>query len=212
MSIPARFVERSPQGSSRPPAGLDRTARRERESRPSAVGEAVRLAKVADIASLHALIRHYSQQGILLPRTKRDLRKSIHDFRVITSYDRVLACAILHLYTPRIAELRSLAVAPDAHGAGLGRRIVEALIEEARSRSLDMVFAFTYEATFFARMGFLPIDRALVPWKAWKDCIHCPKQDCCDEIAVARWLQAPPPALPVPLFPILSGHNGLWQS
>ncbi len=89
--------------------------------------------------------------------------------------------------------------------------LLEALLEEARSRDLDMVFAFTYVIDFFARLGFRPIDRALVPWKAWKDCIHCPKQDCCDEVAVAHWLK-PPPAPPVAVFPILSSHNLLGRS
>ncbi|MBI3694590.1 MAG: GNAT family N-acetyltransferase [Acidobacteria bacterium] len=91
-------------------------------------------------------------------------------------------------------------MAPDAQGAGLGRAIVEALLEEARERDLDMVFAFTYELKFFARLGFAPIARELVPWKAWKDCAACPKQDCCDETAVAYWLKPSPGA---PVFRIL---------
>ena len=170
---------------------------------------AVRPAKPADIPGIHALIRHYSQKGILLPRTKRDLRKTMRDFRVISDDARMLACAVLHLYTPTVAELRSLAAAPDLHDAGLGRVIVEALLEEARARDFEMVFAFTYETQFFARLGFLPIDRALVPWKAWRDCFRCPKQDCCDEVAVAHRLRSPHTIGPVSAFPILSNHNTL---
>lgn len=167
----------------------------------------VRPARPADIPGLYALIRHYSDQEILLPRTKRDLRNNIHDFRVIASTDRVLACAVLHLYTPKIAELRSLAVVPDLRGAGLGRLMVEALLQEARRGDLEMVFAFTYATDFFARLGFAPIDRSLVPWKAWKDCANCPKQECCDEVAVAYWLRSPAATTSRPAFPILSNYN-----
>ena len=162
----------------------------------------VRPARAADIAGLHTLIRHYSDQGILLPRTKQNLREMIQDFRVISSHKQIVACATLHFYTPVIAELRSLAVAPSERGLGLGRLIVEALLDEARARDLEMVFAFTYAVDFFAKLGFFPIDRALVPWKAWNDCSICPKRECCDEIAVACRLKPP-------LFPIFSRHTAL---
>jgi amino-acid N-acetyltransferase len=102
----------------------------------------------------------------------------------------LLACGLLHLYTPKIAEVRSLAVAPQHRGSGLGRLLVQALLEEARQRGLEMVFAFTYATDFFARLGFQPIDRAELPWKVWTDCVHCPKRLCCDEIAVAHRLSA----------------------
>jgi amino-acid N-acetyltransferase len=169
----------------------------------------VRQARPSDIPALAALIRHYAQQGILLPRGEQDLQKSIDDFRVITDNGWVVACAVLQLYTPTIAELRSLAVAPELRGVGLGRRIVAAILREARARHLDMVFAFTYEVDFFWRAGFSPIDRGLVPWKAWRDCRLCPKQDCCDEIAVARWLRPPQAGTKrfAPVFPILGNHN-----
>ena len=171
----------------------------------------VRPARPSDLPTLSALIGHYSDQGILLPRSEHDLRKTIGDFRVISEMGQVIACAVLRLYTPKVAELRSLAVAPGQRGAGLGTRLVKALLREARARDLDMVFAFTYEVDFFARLGFGPVDRGLVPWKAWRDCRLCPKQDCCDEVAVARWLEAAEEGttrLP-PVFPILGSYNTL---
>ena len=162
----------------------------------------LRQATSKDLPALHALIHHYSEQGILLPRTKADLRTILLDFRVVSTPDKVLACAVLHYFTPRIAEVRSLAVAPDEHGGGHGRRLVEALIEDARRRGAELVFAFTYATEFFHRLGFEPIDRGLLPWKVWTDCYRCPKRHCCDEIAVARWLKPPPP--PPPLVVISS--------
>ncbi len=155
-----------------PPAGL--TARR---------------ARLEDVAALQELIRYYADQGILLPVTPGDLRQKIKNFYIISDKTRILACGALHYYTPTAAEVRSLAVAPQYRGSGLGREIVEALVKQARRRGLEMVFAFTYAVPFFSRMGFVPIGRDLVPWKAWNDCVKCPKQECCDETAVARWLR-----------------------
>jgi amino-acid N-acetyltransferase len=167
----------------------------------------VRAAVRDDLDALYALLRFYSDQGILLPRTKRELRKIMSDFLVISSGKQILACGVLHPYTPKIAELRSLAVAPGRQRGGLGRRIVEALLAEARRRGLDMVFAFTNAPAFFLRVGFTLIDRSLVPWKAWKDCQYCPKRACCDEIAVAYWIRPQNRVQAIEPFPILR-HPG----
>lgn len=52
-----------------------------------------------------------------------------------------------------------------------------------------MLFAFTYVPGFFAKAGYREIDRGLLPLKAWKDCLRCPKFTACDEIAVVRELR-----------------------
>jgi len=165
----------------------------------------VRRARQDDIPSLGSLVRFYAEQGILLPRTEEEFRETIRDFRVIRSEGRVIGCAVLHFYTAKVAELRSLAVLPAHRGEGLGRHLVEALLEEARVSDLDMVFALTYATEFFARLGFVPIDREWIPWKAWKDCLACPKRECCDEIAVARWLKPTAVCGPPPPFSLAAG-------
>jgi len=67
--------------------------------------------------------------------------------------------------------------------------MVEALLVEAREFSLDAVFAFTYVPDFFRRMGFEEVERGELPLKAWKDCLRCPKFQCCDEIAMVHLLR-----------------------
>ena len=166
----------------------------------------VRPARPGDVAALAALVRLYAEQGILLPRTEENLRKSIEIFRVISAKGYLLACGVLERYTPTVAELRSLAVVPGLRGGGLGRKLVQALLDEARDRDMEMVFALTYQVEFFARLGFSPINRELIPWKAWKDCLQCPKRECCDEVAMACWLRPGAPASPpaLPLLPFWS--------
>jgi amino-acid N-acetyltransferase len=100
-----------------------------------------------------------------------------------------VGCGALHFYTPSIGEIRSLAVAEDAKTHGIGRRLIEALVRESSNYSLDAVFAFTYVADFFRKMGFQEVERGELPLKAWKDCVRCPKFQCCDEIAVMRVLR-----------------------
>jgi amino-acid N-acetyltransferase len=110
----------------------------------------------------------------------------------------LLGCGALHFYTPTLGEIRSLAVHEDAKTRGVGRKLVEALVHQAQEYELDAVFAFTYVVEFFRKTGFHEVERGVLPLKAWKDCVRCPKFQACDEIAVLRilrpdhWLEAQP--------------------
>jgi len=149
-----------------------------------------RKANMGDIGPLLRLINDYAAKGIMLPRTEFDVSENIRDFSVIDSGAGLAACGALHFYSPIMAEVRSLAVDPAWKSHGVGRRMVEALIEEARQFGLDAVFAFTYVPGFFGKLGFEEVERGELPLKAWKDCLRCPKFQCCDEIAMVRILRA----------------------
>lgn len=153
----------------------------------------VRKATIRDIQPILGLINSYAAQGLMLPRTEFDLSENIRDFSVCFEGESLLGCGALHFYTPVTAEIRSLAVAPDTKGRGIGRAIVQALEEEARENGLEAVFAFTYVSQFFARLGFQEVERGELPLKAWKDCLRCPKFQNCDEIAVLKRLQTHSP-------------------
>jgi len=150
---------------------------------------AVRKAGMHDIGPILGLINGYAAKEIMLPRTEFEVSEDIRDFSVIVVAGRLVGCGALHFYTPSIGEIRSLAVAEDAKTHGLGRRLIEGLVQEASNYALDAVFAFTYVADFFRKMGFQEVERGELPLKAWKDCVRCPKFQCCDEIAVMRVLR-----------------------
>jgi amino-acid N-acetyltransferase len=149
----------------------------------------VRKAAMHDIGPILELINGYAATGVMLPRTELEVSEDIRDFTVVLASGRLIACGALHFYTPSIAEIRSLAVAPDAKVHGMGRRLIESLVREASEYSLDAVFAFTYVADFFRKMGFEEVERGELPLKVWKDCVRCSKFQCCDEIAVLRILR-----------------------
>jgi amino-acid N-acetyltransferase len=149
----------------------------------------VRKAVMHDIPAILELINGYAARGIMLPRTEFEISEAIRDFTVVTSGDILLGCGALHFYTPTAGEIRSLAVAEQAKTHGIGRRLVEALIAEAQTYELDALFAFTYVVEFFSKLGFHPVERGILPLKAWKDCLRCPKFQACDEVAVIRILR-----------------------
>jgi amino-acid N-acetyltransferase len=157
----------------------------------------LRKARMGDIAPLLELINGYASRGIMLPRTEFELSESIRDFSVAYAEGRLVGCGALHFYSPTTGEIRSLAVAECAKTHGVGRRMVETLVTEARDYSLDAIFAFTYVPDFFRKLAFEEVERGALPLKAWKDCLRCPKFQFCDEIAMIRvlqpahWVEAP---------------------
>jgi amino-acid N-acetyltransferase len=62
-----------------------------------------------------------------------------------------------------LAEIRTVAVAPDCRGHKIGHRIVAELLAAARDVGVNKVFVLTFETRFFASFGFTEIDGAPVP-------------------------------------------------
>ncbi len=150
----------------------------------------LRKAALTDIPPLLRLINAYATKGIMLPRTEFEMAENIRDFTVAFNDTQLVGCGALHFYTTTSAEVRSLAVDPEQKQHGMGRRIVESLIEESNCHGLYSLFAFTYVPGFFKKLGFDEVDRGELPLKAWKDCLRCPKFQACDEIAMLRRLKA----------------------
>jgi amino-acid N-acetyltransferase len=155
----------------------------------SSRGINVRKASMQDIPALLDLINGYAAKGIMLSRTEFEMSENMRDFMVAYAGNQLVGCGALHFYSPTMGEVRSLAVAENHKTHGIGRMIVDSLVYEAKLYGLDAVFAFTYVAGFFGRVGFHEVERGELPLKVWKDCLRCPKFDCCDEIAVVRVLR-----------------------
>ena len=159
------------------------------DAKGSRAGLQVAKAGMRDIPLILDLINAYAAKGIMLPRTEFEMSEAIRDFIVVKNGEELLGCGALHFYTPTLGEIRSLAVYEKAKTKGVGRLLVESLVDEAEHYGLDAVFAFTYVVEFFNKVGFHPVERGVLPLKAWKDCLRCPKFQACDEVAVLRILR-----------------------
>ena len=165
--------------------GPQRVAVSERSDR-TAPEVTIRTARISDMRQVEALVNGFARDNLMLPKTYDQLARLFREFVVaVDGEERVLGCGALRVYNQELAEIASLAVDETAHGAGIGRRIVERLIEEARGLGLQTVFALTLQEAFFRRLGFAVVPRENFPGKVWADCRNCPKLHACDEIAVA---------------------------
>ena len=148
-----------------------------------------RTARISDAAAMHGVIAHYAEEGLLLPRTEDEIRGHIERFLVLVEKrngeEKVLGCVALEPYGSDLAEVRSLAVAPDARGQGrhIGDRLMKSAMDTARRRKIARLFAVTHRPEFFSRHGFTSGPRQMVPEKIERDCVGCPKEGRCDLVA-----------------------------
>lgn len=149
----------------------------------------IRKATLADAAQISALVQFGVQEGQLLPRTTEMIAASIDDWVVAENSNHIVGTGSLLLMTSTLAEVRSLVVAPEYRKYGLGGKMVQALVEEAKERGIPTVFALTRAVGFFERLGFVMTDKENFPEKVWRDCLICPVRFDCDETAVVMKLK-----------------------
>lgn len=148
-----------------------------------------RPACVADMRQVEPLINDFAAKGLMLPKTLEFLNRNFREFVVaVDAHGKVLGCGALRVYTPQLAEVASLAVSEDAHGLGVGRKLVDQLEIEAGKLGIGTIFALTLQDGFFHRLGFRTVTKEMFPLKVWADCRGCSKLHACDEIAVVKEL------------------------
>jgi amino-acid N-acetyltransferase len=156
----------------------------------------VRPARTTDVAAMRALIDRYAAEDRMLERSEAFLRANLSDFVVAEDDGTFLGCGALAALTADLAELRSLAIAPEASGKGVGKAIVLACVERARELGLRRVFALTLVPEFFVKCGFTMTSLGRLPEKSASECPVCPKRFACDEHAMLLHLDGTtPPAL-----------------
>jgi amino-acid N-acetyltransferase len=148
---------------------------------PSAV---LRNAAIGDVPTIHQLLEAYAKQGNLLPRTPNELYRHLRDFFVVEVDGKFAGCGALEIFTDELGEVRSLMVTDVCQGRGLGKMLVQRIIDEARRIGLKRLMALTYVPPFFHKLGFKTVPKEALPEKVWGVCVTCYKFNNCDEIAV----------------------------
>ena len=158
----------------------------------------VRPMRVGDVDAAVAIINSYAAEDRMLSRSRDFVLEHVHDFFVAESERGFEGCVALAILTPELGEIRSLAVRPDSAGRGVGRALVDACIDEARTIGLRRLFALTLVPAFFERCGFTLVSLSRLPEKSAAECPVCPKRGRCDEQAMLMHLDG---TIPEPLRP-----------
>lgn len=146
----------------------------------------IKKATMMDAKSLHSMIVESARSAMVLPRPLSKVYGHLRDFFVAKDESgKILGCCALSITWDSLAEVRSLVVTPDARGTGIGKKLVEACLDEASHLNISKVFVLTNIDGFFAKLGFEETDKGMLPQKVWADCINCPQFPDCDEIPMA---------------------------
>ncbi|NOX55204.1 MAG: GNAT family N-acetyltransferase [Planctomycetes bacterium] len=114
----------------------------------------IRPARPDDLPAVIELLRPYIEAGRLLPRAEDEAPELLENGFVAETAGRIVGFAALDVYCQKLAEIRSLAVASEFQGSGIGRRLVEACVERARQLRVREVMAITSADGFFKSCGF----------------------------------------------------------
>ena len=152
--------------------------------------DSIEKARISDVEEMHRLINYFADKDEMLPRPLSEIYENLRDYFVVRSDDgsRVVACAALHVMWSDLAEVKSVAVGEASQRGGIGSRLVDACLAEARDIGLPTIFCLTYKPAFFEKFGFAQVDKMELPRKVWTECYHCPKFPDCDEVAMVRQL------------------------
>lgn len=151
---------------------------------------AMRRARMDDVVQMQKVINDAADRGEMLARSLAELYETLRDFVVWEQDGEVVACCALRIAWADLAEIKSLSVAQNNQGKGIGAVMVQKCLEDARHLGVRRVFALTYQSEFFEKQRFHPIDKALLPHKVWAECTRCVKFPDCDEQALQIDLEA----------------------
>ena len=148
----------------------------------------IRKATLDDVSSIQKLVNSHAQKNEMLPRSIGDICDNIRDFFIYEDNGEVMGCGALHVTWVDLAEIRSLAVAEQSQGKGVGTSLLNVCVNDALQLAIKKVFALTYKPGFFEKLGFRQVDKSELPHKVWLACVNCIKFPDCDEVAVIRQL------------------------
>ncbi|WP_340820332.1 N-acetyltransferase [Methanolobus sp. WCC4] len=146
----------------------------------------IRKATVKDVPDIKGIIDTYAKQEMMLQRSLSELYEFTRSFYVCEEGGEIIGCCALQISWEDMAEVLSFAVKAEYRDKGIGTKLVNACLEEAKELGVNNVFTLTYAVPFFEKQGFEIIDKQMLPHKVWTGCIKCPKFPNCDEVAMMK--------------------------
>ena len=135
---------------------------------------AVRRARTPDVKAIRGFVDAYAPERILLNKPTVTLYEDVQDFWVAERAPSatVVGCGALHVMWEDLAEVRTLAVAPDMRGKGVGHLLLDHLMTTASELGVRRLFCLTFEVDFFASHGFVEIDGSPVAPEVFEELLR----------------------------------------
>ena len=112
----------------------------------------IRRARTSDVREIRSLVAPLAERRVLVSKDTVAYFEGLQEFRV-AEID-----GPLHVMWDDLAEIRTLAVAGDQLGHGVGGALLESLAQDAIELGVERLFCLTFETDFFTRHGFTEIE------------------------------------------------------
>jgi amino-acid N-acetyltransferase len=149
----------------------------------------IRSARTADIPVMVRLMEPLVERRILLGKDLVELYGAVPEFMVaVDADDRVVGYGALHVMWEHLGEVRTLGVAEEFLGRGVGHMLLEALERRARELGLQQLFCLSFEVDFFSRHGFEPVgeDAQLVAADVYAELLRSHDEGVAEFLDLAR--------------------------
>src|SRR5450432_4072845 len=112
---------------------------------PPTEGITVRRARTPDVKAIRSFVDAYAPNRVLLNKPTVTLYEDVQEFWVATRAEfdataSVVGCGALHVMWEDLAEIRTLAVAPEMRGQGVGHLLLDHLLTTARKLGVHRLF------------------------------------------------------------------------
>jgi amino-acid N-acetyltransferase len=147
----------------------------------------VRPARTSDVPGIQRLIEPLVHERILLGKERVSFYEAVQEFRVAEDADdNLIGCGALHVMWEDLGEVRTLAVARDWLGRGVGHALLDTLEVDAAALGLSRLFCLTFEVDFFARHGFQPMSDEIVDADVYAELVRSTDEGVAEFLDLAR--------------------------
>lgn len=149
----------------------------------------IRTARTADVPRMVELMEPLVNRRILLGKDLVELYGAVPEFLVACAPSgEVIGYGAVHVMWDQLGEVRTLGVAQDWLGRGIGHLLLQALEARARDLGLTQLFCLTFEIDFFTRHGFEDVgeNRELVEADVYAELLRSTDEGVAEFLDLAR--------------------------
>ena len=159
----------------------------------------IRNAAFRDAPAIYRLIKQHPRE--VLPRSISDIVQNTDRFVVAETDNGDLVGTASWQILPELGrvqdpavEIKSVSVAPDFQGKGVGAALIRAVIRKIKVHRPHQLVVLTFSPDYFRKFGFQEVPKEQLMHKLYAGCVNCTKYDSpftCPERAMVLPLRKP---------------------
>ena len=102
----------------------------------------IRKASLTDSETIYDLVNYYANKGLMLSRSRSSIYEYIRNYSVMEINGQVVGIGALSIFWSDLAEIRTLAVKKSFLRQGIGKKLVEHFIEEAKELGIKNIHPY----------------------------------------------------------------------